>query len=105
MNIYGENCHRCGQKTRRKRKDKPTCGHCIAILESRHEEIRKCPVDETEMRKEILHNIILDRCPKCSGLWFDKDELESFEDLINQVSNEITIHKIIRGISKGEYEE
>ena len=68
MNIYGENCHRCEQKTRRKRKDKPTCGHCIEILESRHEEIRKCPVDETEMRKEILHNIILDRC---SSKYFD----------------------------------
>lgn len=104
MSLYGENCHRCGQKTRRKMKEDPTCGHCIAILESRLEEIRNCPVDNSEMNKEIVQNIILDRCPKCSGIWFDKDELESFEELINQVSNELIIHKIVKGIVSGKYE-
>ena len=57
MSIYGENCHRCEQKTRRKRDNKPTCGHCIAVLDSRHEKIRKCPVDSTDMNKEIVQNI------------------------------------------------
>lgn len=105
MNIYGENCHRCKQKTRRARKNKPTCGHCIAILDSRHEEIRNCPVDNNKMKKEIIQNIILDRCPKCSGLWFDKNEIEAFEELINKVSNDAIIHKIIKGITQGKYEE
>jgi hypothetical protein len=105
MNIYGENCHRCGQKTRRIQNEEPTCGHCIAIIESRHEEIRQCPVDSTNMKKEIIQNIILDRCPKCSGIWFDKGEFESFEQLIKQVSNELMIHEIIKGIAKGKYEE
>ena len=91
-------------KTRRLYNDKPTCGHCIAILEARHEEIRKCPVDNEEMKKEIIHNIILDCCPKCSGLWFDKNELESFEHLIRQVSSENLIHEIIKGIASGKYE-
>ena len=104
MEIYGDKCHNCGQKTRRLYNDKPTCGHCIAILEARHEEIRKCPVDNEEMKKEIIHNIILDRCPKCSGLWFDKNELESFEQLIRQVSSENLIHEIIKGIASGKYE-
>ena len=105
MNIYGENCHRCNQKTRRTRKNKPTCGHCIAILDSRHEEIRNCPVDNNKMKKKIIQNIILDRCPNCSGLWFDKNEIEAFEELINKVSNDAIIHKIIKGITQGEYEE
>jgi len=105
MNIYGENCHRCNQKTRRTRKNEPTCGHCIAILDSRHEEIRNCPVDNNKMKKEIIQNIILDRCPNCSGLWFDKNEIEAFEELINKVSNDAIIHKIIKGITQGEYEE
>jgi hypothetical protein len=105
MNIYGEKCHRCGQKTRRNRKSKPTCGHCIAVIDSKHEEIRNCPVDNNKMNKEIIKNIILDRCPLCSGIWFDKDEIETFEELINKVSNELIIHKIIKGIAQGKYEE
>ena len=105
MTIYGEKCHRCGQKTRRIREKNPTCGHCISILDSRNEEIRKCPIDDTEMKKEIIHNIILDRCPECTGIWFDKNELESLEDLINQFSDDIMVHNIIKGISKGEFEE
>ena len=51
MEIYGDKCHNCGQKTRRLYNDKPTCGHCIAILEACHEEIRKCSVDNEEMKK------------------------------------------------------
>lgn len=51
MEIYGDKCHNCGQKNRRLYNDKPTCGHCIAILEARHEEIRKCSVDNEEMKK------------------------------------------------------
>ena len=104
MEIYGDNCHSCDQKTRRIHNDKPTCGQCIVIMEARHEEIRKCPVDGTDMKKEILHNIILDRCSECSGLWFDKNELESFEQLIRQVSSENLVHEIIRGITSGKYE-
>jgi len=105
MNIYGENCHRCRRKTRRIYKHEPTCGHCIAVLESRHETKRKCPIDSIDMKKEIIQNIILDRCPKCSGIWFDSDELESFQNLMKQLSNQITIHKIIKDIVEGKYEE
>ena len=54
----------------------PTCHRCAGLLRGRAEEHRLCPVDQTEMRKEILQNLVIDRCPDCGGIWLDHDELE-----------------------------
>ena len=35
----------------------------------------KCP-SETLVKTSVLANIPLDICPGCSGIWFDKGELE-----------------------------
>ncbi len=40
------------------------------------ERIRKCPICNVEMKKIERHEVILDRCPNCLGLWFDKGELD-----------------------------
>lgn len=45
--------------------------------------MRKCPecdvpLKETEMRGEII-----DRCPQCNGIYFDKGELESIIKIID----------------------
>ncbi len=40
----------------------------------------KCS-SETLVETPVLGNIPLDVCPGCSGIWFDKDELE---DLLKQ---------------------
>jgi Zn-finger nucleic acid-binding protein len=40
-----------------------------------------CPECKTVMHKKFLplrKKIILDRCPKCHAVWFDKDELDEF---------------------------
>jgi Zn-finger nucleic acid-binding protein len=28
------------------------------------------------MAKEIAHSVIIDRCPRCQGVWLDAGELE-----------------------------
>jgi len=46
------------------------------------EEVRNCPVDGMAMKKEPILDgvIIIDRCPKCSGVWLDHEELESIQE-------------------------
>ena len=34
------------------------------------------------MAKEVLLNIVIDRCPKCSGVWLDSGDLESMKNMI-----------------------
>jgi len=53
-------------------------------LAAAHESRRRCPVDGVEMAKEIVLNLILDRCPTCHGVWLDAGELEQLEDTIEQ---------------------
>jgi len=36
------------------------------------------------MEKENFHNVLIDRCPKCGGVWLDRNELEKI--LINRKS-------------------
>ena len=38
----------------------------------------KCPkCSTTEMMAFTFHDVEIDRCPHCSGVWLDKDELEA----------------------------
>lgn len=34
-----------------------------------------CPICKKRLEKVILYNVEVDYCPKCLGLWFEKDEL------------------------------
>ncbi len=46
---------------------------------------RRCPVDDTELTKEIAHMLVIDRCPTCRGIWLDADEMERIsEDVANE---------------------
>jgi len=40
----------------------------------------ECPVDKTELESAILVDVEVDICPKCSGIWFDEDELRQAKD-------------------------
>jgi hypothetical protein len=47
----------------------------------KNEPKRNCPVDETEMQKLIVAEIIkVDRCPNCGGSWFDSGEFEILKE-------------------------
>ncbi len=53
------------------------CPACWSSLNVDREPKRKCPVDDTEMLKEIVVGLVLlDKCPACGGTWLDKDELD-----------------------------
>ena len=39
-----------------------------------------CPNDNEELEKVLFHLVEVDYCPKCLGMWFDKDELRRAKD-------------------------
>ena len=80
MSLFGEKCARCGTRTRHEHDGGPMCESCeqeVQLLVSAEGEIpRKCPIDGNLMQKEVSHMIVIDRCPKCAGVWLDGGELE-----------------------------
>jgi len=87
MGLFGEKCARCDSaKAEGDYEGVPTCAGCRESIEAKLRaavEVRRvCPVDETVMVKEVLLNIVVDRCPECSGVWFDRGELESMKRMI-----------------------
>ncbi len=54
-----------------------SCEQEVQLLVSAEGEVpRKCPIDGNLMQKEVSHMIVIDRCPKCAGVWLDGGELE-----------------------------
>ena len=39
-----------------------------------------CPICDIEFERQIYHEIEIDVCPECQGIWFDKDELKPYID-------------------------
>ena len=39
-----------------------------------------CPNDNEKLETALFHNVEVDYCPKCLGIWFDKDELRLAKD-------------------------
>ncbi len=76
MGMLGEKCWRCGKRTRAKAEGIPTCPPCLAKLQAAREPAIPCPVDRVPMTKEIVSNLVLDRCPRCRGYWLQAEELE-----------------------------
>ena len=40
----------------------------------------QCPNDKEYLEKVLFHLVEVDYCPKCLGIWFDKDELRLAKD-------------------------
>ena len=80
MSLFGEKCHRCGSRTRKKDGDTPVCPPCAETMrlmsEADVEERRTCPIDGTTMAKEVRYMVVMDRCPECRGVWLDGGELQ-----------------------------
>ena len=75
--LFGDKCARCEeQRTKGTFEGLPTCEKCEAQIRAEREETRRCPLDGAEMSKEIVLNVVIDRCPSCSGVWLDGGELE-----------------------------
>ena len=90
MSLLGQKCVRCGVRTRNEYETKPTCPACVEqiqlVLASAKEARRACPADGTELGKEVVHGVIIDRCPECNGVWLDAGEMEQMtEDVAAEV--------------------
>ena len=65
---------------------------------------RKCPICLKKMQKIIVSfstpPLLLDKCPKGDGLWFDKGELQNIFNA-TQLDNENKIQKLLADIFSG----
>jgi hypothetical protein len=87
MSLLGDKCARCGKRrTRQVYQGVPTCESCQQLIETKleaaRESPRSCPLDGERMEKEIVLNVIVDRCPSCRGVWLDGGELEALKGSI-----------------------
>ena len=80
MRLFGSKCVRCGDRTRQKFDELPTCAACGARLRAEREPAYCCPIDQTPMTKEVIGNVVVDRCPECQGVWLDKGELKLLQN-------------------------
>lgn len=80
-----ERCARCREHPAKEVLDGlPTCERCGALVRLKAESQRLCPVDGTPMRKEVVRNLLIDRCDSCGGIWLDHDELEALLRLASE---------------------
>src|SRR5262245_42932104 len=99
MSLLGEKCARCGKKRTHKELDGvPTCDACERALQLRRavakEAPRACPIDRAPMQKEIVANVVIDRCPRCRGVWLDGGEL----DLLRGAIADGVTESVLRGV-------
>ena len=45
------------------------------------EDILECPKCKTKMRKIKKHDVIIDVCNKCKGMWLDDNEINKLIEL------------------------
>jgi len=46
-----------------------------------------CPQKHSSLQKALFHNVEVDYCPECLGVWFDRDELTYAKDDKDQELN------------------
>ena len=83
MAILGKKCDRCGTRTKHTEDGHPICEACARemelAIEASRETVRYCPADGESLTKEVAHMLVIDRCPKCKGVWLDGGELERIQ--------------------------
>ena len=75
MGVPGEKCVRCGRRFRGERRQLATCNTCLAELRAAGEQVLQCPHDGYDLIKEVIHEVVIDRCLECGGVWLDAGEL------------------------------
>ena len=100
MSLLGEKCARCGKKrTKKEFAGVPTCDECQQVLEMKlaasKESPRNCPIDGVAMKKEVTANVVIDRCPRCRGVWLDGGELELMRGVIEDGVTMNLLHGVL----------
>jgi|TARA_R110002072_G_scaffold193947_1_gene351156 Zn-finger nucleic acid-binding protein len=55
-------------------------------------------LDAFATKKEIAHGIVIDKCPKCNGVWLDGGELERLSDDIGAEAMIAVTQTIVMGV-------
>ncbi len=97
MSLFGQKCIRCdARRTKREYEGLPTCEACEKEIRARgraaNEDRRVCPVDGSVMGKDVVLNVIIDRCESCNGVWLDGGEF----DLIRSTITEAVVMDLAR---------
>jgi Zn-finger nucleic acid-binding protein len=50
------------------------------IIDFMYDYCMECPNDKEYLEKVLFHNVGVDYCPRCIGMWFDYDELRLAKD-------------------------
>jgi hypothetical protein len=102
MSLFGERCVRCDAiRTRKTFEGVPTCERCALTIEADREAPRSCPNDETAMVKEVVMNVIVDRCPECQGVWLDAGELDVMKNTIESGAHSQFASGMLIGMARG----
>lgn len=74
---FWHQCLRCGEQGDWPvTNDLPTCKSCEVIIRVEREDRHHCPVDGEVLTKVVVRNVVIDKCPKCHGVWLDGGELD-----------------------------
>jgi hypothetical protein len=102
----GAECSHCGARhTDRVFEGAATCSACELAIRAGREERLECRHDGAQMEKEVLEDLIVDRCPKCGGVWLDGGELEVLGAAIQRAASPGSspgmasrlLHSLVRG--------
>ncbi len=84
------NCVRCGKEGSPELfEGGRTCPECAMQIRAEREDARTCQVDGTEMVKQVVDHIIIDRCPICGGVWFDGGEIQVLGSMMEEAAGGI----------------
>lgn len=64
------------------------CAQCQSRLQAaKSEPTRTCLHDGQAMQKDLVLNIIIDKCPSCGGVWLDGGEINLIKDTLRNFQN------------------
>lgn len=77
----------------------PLCARCAVLVRAKSESTRNCPVDGAAMSKEVVENLLIDRCPSCGGIWLDHEELDALLRLASEREDGGFMNGVILGLA------
>lgn len=73
--FLGRKCDQCGHRIYEPKAT--SCKPCRLKEEMKGEVKLTCPECSTQMNKKVVHEIIIDKCPNCKGIFLNKGELKA----------------------------
>src|SRR5215211_1055566 len=86
----GESCVRCEARFKFEELNYDgsgwgVCADCQPKVNPEAEPLRACPHDNQQMRKKVInHQVMIDRCSTCGGVWLDGDEIEVLKKMVER---------------------